>query len=426
MHIRRMDGTYRYVDPVLSGNGKLKPSFCVVDGKSEHHPEGVYNLRYLGREGKRVWQPVGNDAGLAMLEKRKKESELAARMHGLLVEDTQPVSAGVKTASGVTVGEAIAKYMAEQVRLNRPPGTTKEYARTLRYFEKSCGSKKPLAEVRKSDLIDYMVFLRGLGTLSERSVSNLLTNVQSFLKENEIRIVIKKNERPKPIIKVPDDYERESLDYLLRFASQDEKDMLTYFLCTGQRESEVTFATWANVNFSTRQCAVTAKPELGFRMKTTEEGNVNMPDRLFDMLKARKTRIEAEHKGKTSTEADRLQDLIFRSPKGKPQRHFLRILKRLALKAGLNCGHCYCPKTVKRAGVKTVITVCCKNQPCCHEWKLHKFRRTYATRLSDANVPVDQIRQSLRHKRVETTQLYLAPHILKSAEARRRINQAFA
>jgi hypothetical protein len=34
--------------------GKLKPLYAVVNGKPEHHPEGVYNLRYV-KASKRVW-----------------------------------------------------------------------------------------------------------------------------------------------------------------------------------------------------------------------------------------------------------------------------------------------------------------------------------------------------------------------------------
>jgi hypothetical protein len=53
---------------LFSSNGKLKPLYAVVDGKPEHHPEGVYNLRYL-KAGKRVWDAVGADPQLAVTAK---------------------------------------------------------------------------------------------------------------------------------------------------------------------------------------------------------------------------------------------------------------------------------------------------------------------------------------------------------------------
>jgi hypothetical protein len=40
---------------VYAANGKLKPLCAFVDGKQEHHREGVYHLRYL-KAGKRVWE----------------------------------------------------------------------------------------------------------------------------------------------------------------------------------------------------------------------------------------------------------------------------------------------------------------------------------------------------------------------------------
>jgi hypothetical protein len=53
IRVRRSDGTRQYLNPVYSANGKLKPFHALVDGKPEHHPEGVYNLRY-----KKAGKPV--------------------------------------------------------------------------------------------------------------------------------------------------------------------------------------------------------------------------------------------------------------------------------------------------------------------------------------------------------------------------------
>jgi hypothetical protein len=60
MRVRLSNGNRAYVDLVLSPNDKLKPLYVFVDSKPEHHPEGVYHLRYLNG-GKRVWDAVGSD-----------------------------------------------------------------------------------------------------------------------------------------------------------------------------------------------------------------------------------------------------------------------------------------------------------------------------------------------------------------------------
>jgi integrase/recombinase XerD len=60
IRVRLADGSRPFLNPVFSANGKLKPLFAVVNGNLEHHPEGVYHLRYL-KEEKRVWESVGSD-----------------------------------------------------------------------------------------------------------------------------------------------------------------------------------------------------------------------------------------------------------------------------------------------------------------------------------------------------------------------------
>jgi integrase/recombinase XerD len=74
IRVRLSDGSRPFLDPVLSTNGKLKPLYAVVSGKPEHHPEGVYFLRYL-KDGKRLWETVGADPTFALDEKRRREKD---------------------------------------------------------------------------------------------------------------------------------------------------------------------------------------------------------------------------------------------------------------------------------------------------------------------------------------------------------------
>ena len=53
IRVKLSNGSRAYVDPVFSSNNKLKFLCGLVDGKPQHHPEGVHHLRYL-RRGKRV------------------------------------------------------------------------------------------------------------------------------------------------------------------------------------------------------------------------------------------------------------------------------------------------------------------------------------------------------------------------------------
>lgn len=57
--------------------------------------------------------------------------------------------------------------------------------------------------------------------------------------------------------------------------------------------------------------------------------------------------------------------LIFATTARKPNGHALRTIKRLALKAGVNCGHC-----VNKAAKS------CAEHPVCRHVILHKLRKT--------------------------------------------------
>jgi hypothetical protein len=81
IRVRLAGGSRRFLDPVFSANKKLKPLHAMVDSQPVSHPEGVYFLRYARGE-KRIWENVGNDSQLALLEKQKREKALAAKAVG--------------------------------------------------------------------------------------------------------------------------------------------------------------------------------------------------------------------------------------------------------------------------------------------------------------------------------------------------------
>lgn len=81
--------------------------------------------------------------------------------------------------------------------------------------------------------------------------------------------------------------------------------------------------------------------------------------------------------------------------------------KQIARRAGLNCGICESCKTTRE----------------CERFILHRFRKTCATRWSEAGVPVRNIQSYLGHKSLGTTQLYLGA--TDTPENRKRIDAAF-
>jgi hypothetical protein len=86
IRVKLPNGSRAYVDPVFSPNNKLKPHYGLIDGRPQHHPEGVYHLRYV-KGGKRVWEPVGNDPQVALTAQLRVEHRLQTVALGVTAPD---------------------------------------------------------------------------------------------------------------------------------------------------------------------------------------------------------------------------------------------------------------------------------------------------------------------------------------------------
>ena len=174
-----------------------------------------------------------------------------------------------------------------------------------------------------------------------------------------------------------------------------------FFLETGLREQEVMYTTWRNLDPMGKVVAVRSKPEMGFRIKDKEERSVPVPDSLISALVDRRKHSSSM--------------FVFPGRNGKPNGHFLRMLQKLAYRAGLNCGEC-----------KTKSGKTCAVHPVCGEWGLHKFRKTFATLHSEAGVSPRTIQRWLGHGSLACTLRYLAAADLRSERTRSQVNNTFA
>jgi Phage integrase family len=106
-----------------------------------------------------------------------------------------------------------------------------------------------------------------------------------------------------------------------------------------------------------------------------------------------------------------------------PGNHFLRKLKTIALRGGLNCGQCKTIITKGEGDKRRKVKVSCKDHAVCEHFYLHRFRKTCATRWHEANIPVRTIQYWLGHKNLETTMLYLG--VTSNEKLRGNIDRAF-
>jgi integrase/recombinase XerD len=316
LRIRTADGKRPFVKPVYSANGRIRQHYAVVKGQAEHHPESSYFLRYAEGE-KRYLEPVGAEATAALAAKLRREHIQQAKILGVEVVDDRK---GARDA----LADAMAKYLL-RVRVHKSGKTQNEYDYMLPQFAKSC-NKMYLDQITAEDLLLYMQELREAG-LSARTIHNRVGRVSCFLKANGIVNLLAPNERPRFDQKVVEAYSVDELKALFSAASKDERLLFQFFLGSGCREAEVAYATWRDVDFSNKTFTVHSKRKLGFGPKDREERVIPLPDSLVGALLDRRR----THQGGL---------YIFPNRDGKPNGHQLRILKRLAMRAGLSCGEC--------------------------------------------------------------------------------------
>jgi integrase/recombinase XerD len=189
-----------------------------------------------------------------------------------------------------------------------------------------------------------------------------------------------KNPRDEELM--PEAFTKEELSGLLAVATEDESDLLLFFINTGFRVAEVAHACYSDIK-QNGSINVAAKPEWNFRVKNRKprpDGIALTPDFLIRM-KARRQRY---------TEGA----LIFPGRKGTPRSNseVLAIFRKLA----------------KRAGMPEAFPVASR-QGC------HKLRRTFATLLHSAGVSVRDIQSMLGHASPDTTLKYLATTVVPSS-----------
>ena len=389
LRIRTRDGKRTYVQPVASGNQHLRALWGIVNNTPEHHPEGTYYLRYTVANGRRAWEPVGQNPNEAIAGQLRRERILAAQAVGVKVEDPR---------NRVRLADAVAAFLRRAGL--RSANVQKICGYILPHFA-TVGGKTYLDEVRGEDLLAYMRELRKAGN-EPRTVYNKVKWVSTFLKAQGITGLLAPHERPKYVEKVVDSYNEDELKRLFTAATPEERMLFEFFVFCGGRRREVQFATWQDLNFTNKVFAVHSKPQFNFEPKDHEERTIPLPDPVIEALQAR-------HQARNGN------PLIFPTKKGKPDGHLLRFLKAAALRAGLNCGEC-----ISKTGLS------CQTHPVCKRVTLHKFRRSFATIHHRNGVDARTIQHWLGHNSLETTLRYLHPADACSAKTRAQVNNSFA
>ncbi len=364
----------RYCPVVLSANGRVKPDAVMVNGKPERHTEGAYYLEW-SEGSKRVRLSVGKGAAEADARRRRKAAELNAVNNGAVIVP--------ENGNGQrSVAAAVEDYI-EETTLTKKPKTLAAYTTALNYFTESC-HKLNIEDIDRKDLLKFCAFLRDEKEQAPRSVYNKFENLMSFLKAQGIRGLVGKNDWPRYTEEEPEIYEQAELDKLFAACDAEERSWYEFFLMTGEREQEVMYTYWSDVNFAASTVRVSHKPDRGWTPKAYKEREIPIPAKLAKSLKAWKAK------------ADKNCDLVFPTAGCRPKLDFLDCLKAVAERAKLNPDGFW----------------------------LHKFRATFATRCLWAGVDLRTVQQWLGHSDMESTMRYLKPS--RSQHVQDKVNEIFA
>lgn len=264
-----------------------------------------------------------------------------------------------------------------------------------------CAKATTLEKLSRSDVLAFTGALRERG-MSPCTIATRISYIKTLFLHFGLAWPMLKTDKVKYTEKSPEAYNAEELQRLFAVADQEETDLFQFLLCTGVRDQEAMYATWRDVDFTRRTFKVTEKLHRGFTPKDKEEGLIPIPGSLVALLQARRKRYPNSR-------------LIFAAPRGEEDGHFLRALKSLAFRAGLNCGECS-----NKAGQS------CATHPVCERWILHRFRKSFATMHHEAGVPVRTIQRWLRHSSLDTTLRYLAGSDDRSEKTRQMVDNTFA
>ncbi len=364
--IRLARGQWRFVSLRRSGNRYLW----------DPRP-GAYYLEWW-EQGRRRREVAGATPSEALEAQRRKQHELLGRLHP---EEQQAAAERLPApeAPGMPLAEAIAAYL-RHVEVHSPdkPNTLTRYRNALRHFQDFLGPRRPVESLRRADIEQSKLWRsrqrspRGsavrpatinfeLGVF--RSFFNFLTRELERAMENPCAHFKPLRDPAAAAQARPAVYSAEELERLFSAAQGEERVWLLTLLLTGQREHELCWLTWSELDLTPGQERLLVQAKPGFMPKDYEQREVPLPAELAELLRRLPRRAE----------------WVFPNAAGRRESHLLRRLKRIAQRAGV-------------AGAT-----------------LHKFRHTYATRLLESGADVVTVQRLLGHSDLATTRRYLNP-----------------
>jgi integrase len=356
------------------------------------YPNGHYELRYY--EGtKAVYKNVGYHLGDAEEAQKQTANALLAEAHAREAGGTFVRSEAEKPKHTKTLKELYDRFLG--IKGLESVDTGSLYRLTLSEFILVANKIYP-EEIETDDIAHYCAQVQR--RLSARTRSNRFTALMTFFKfcvrngaKMNLDILVQKEDRrrwKKHVKHEPESYAPEEVEKLIAASNQYYALIWDFLWKTGFREKEAEYLEWSDIDFQNFTVSVRHKPNMGlspkgrqmkFVPKGRQERSVPLVKDLAEKLKAWRERHPRSR-------------FIFGTKSDLPNGHWLHRLKKIAAKAGMNCGKC-----------KT-----CRERNECENFYLHKFRASYATRLLRAGLDIVSVQKLLGHADVATTMRYLS------------------
>ncbi len=379
---------WTFAPVVHEANGRLKDKVR-VNGQVEVHTEGAYYIEWW-ESGRRRREATTREDAIECA--RHKSVERRAIRAGLIASPEPSSVAEAKTP----IGDAIDAYL-RYVKMQRKKRTHLTYRYTLDVLLRASYKRKYAEDATRQDAIDFMTYCYEQG-LGARTVYDKVVTVLQLFKRHGREKLLEKGDWPSYVDTIRPIYEPEELTAMFKVASVDEADMLKFILGSGFRDQEIRYVEYLDLDSNDDLVRVTAKKEWDFTPKNWEERVVPLPHVLVERLKKKKERKNA-----------RPHDLIFGNTRGNPDSEMDMVVKRVAERAGLNCGRCVTEHDNK-----------CEEGPFCMNFFLHKFRHTFATNHLRDGVDIRTVQAWLGHRDIKSTMVYLKG--IRSKDAAHKVN----
>lgn len=382
---------------------------------------GSYGIRWY--EGKRQRQKIIGTYPAASAAKLRKELELK--------KACRKANSSVAPEELVKLDIAIETFLREREDLNA--ASSRRWKIELDLFKEQSG-KEYLSQLTREDVFAYRKWYKDHGR-SDNTVALRTSSLFTFgIRFNVLFNLFSKSERKRLTLRTdgPVDYYTENDPYELKkfftACNDEERLRFMFFLHTGAREKEVSYAGFRDLDLTNRTLRIDEKTYDGkaVRTKNRKGRTVPIPQILADALTKWREMPDDRFSlidGPRPKNGER--QLIFTNREGGPEGHFLYQLKQIAYRAGLNCGNCATGSYDDFFKIIPGTERSCKETACCEQWTLHKFRRTWATFHLWNGVPITTLQAWIGHSDLTTLNRYVA-HINAKSEMAKQMTDNLA